>query len=48
MECNMMSCGIVPADKDTILNEKDSRGCFTNGNSYEECHHGNLTDFDGL
>lgn len=44
----MMSYGIVPADKDTILNEKDSRGRFTNGNSYEERHHGNLTDFDGL
>lgn len=44
----MMSRGIVPADKETILNEKDNNGKYTNGNSYEKRHHGNLTDFDGL
>ena len=44
----MMSCGTVPADKETILNEKNSSGKYTNGNNYEMRHHGNLTDFDGL
>ena len=44
----MLSCGIVPADKETILCEKDEDGNFTNGNSYLKRHHGNLTDFDGL
>ena len=44
----MMSRGIVPADKETILNETDDSGRHTNGNSYERRHHGNLTNFDGL
>lgn len=44
----MMSCGTVPADKETILNEKNSSGKYTNGNNYDMRHHGNLTDFDGL
>ena len=45
----MITKGFVPADKQTILKEKDEKtGEYTNGKSYELCRHGNLTTFDGL
>ena len=44
----MITKGFIPADKQTILKEKDGNGDYTNGKSYELCRHGNLTTFDGL
>lgn len=47
----MISQGMIPADKDTILNEKAERGGklrYTNGKNYALRRHGNLTTFEGL
>lgn len=47
----MLSKGMVPASKETILNdktEKDGKTVYTNGKSYELRRHGNITTFEGL
>ncbi len=44
----MISKGTIPASIRQILTEKDQNGAFTNGNSADLRHHGNLTTFEGL
>lgn len=43
----MISCGIIPADRQQILYEKQGYS-FTNGKNYKLRRHGNLTTMDGL
>ncbi len=47
----MLSKGVIPADKQQILNEttvKNGRTVFTDGKNYNLRRHGNITTFDGL
>lgn len=47
----MLSNGVMPADKNQILNEtaiKNGKTVFTNGKNYNLRRHGNITTFDGL
>lgn len=47
----MLSKGVIPADKKTILEEKiekEGKIKFTNGKNYDLRRHGNLTTFEGL
>ena len=48
----MISQGMIPADRQTILNEKtvgkDGKEKYTNGKNYRLRRHGNLTTMDGL
>lgn len=44
----MISKGLIPASLKQILEEKNSKGKYTNGNNSELRHHGNLTTYEGL
>jgi len=44
----MISKGLIPASLKQILEEKNSKGKYTNGNNSDLRHHGNLTTYEGL